>query len=64
MQHFCGFPVALVLADDRGEYEVRNAFKMEEHPGLGAVAVNIDRVFDAINAREQERPPRQTRPVY
>lgn len=55
-----GAPAVLVLRDDRGEYEVANGFTY----GSGGHRVNMDRVIEAINARQAEIRKEASRRVY
>jgi hypothetical protein len=53
-----GYSAHLVLKDERGEFEVAD-FLLESPDAK----LNIDRVFDAIDRREEEGKGQQ-RPVY
>lgn len=53
-----GYEYALVLNDSRGEFEVRDPFKLNPD---GEVTLDICRVHDAIDNRKCGRTPR---PVY
>lgn len=59
-QYIYGIQAALVLCDDRGEYEVRDAIKFSERN----TAIDVDRVIDAITARATECTGLIERPVY
>ena len=54
-----GYQAALVLRDERGEFEVANAFGMAS----GSSVLNFVRIQDACLARRKESGPRG-RPVY
>lgn len=55
--HLFGYRAALVLEDDRGEFEVANALTMPRSDGT--VALDIERVLDALDARETMRVTRR-----
>lgn len=60
MNYLFGYPVSLVLRDERGEFEVRDAFTatLLDDPKL-----DLERVLDAINSRTAGMPLPK-RPIY
>lgn len=56
-----GYPAALVLQDDRGEFEIANALHLDH---MNNARLNIPRILEALDARELEQSPRAQRKVY
>ena len=54
-QYIFGYKMALVLVDERGEFEVDKAFKFDGERGVGLL--DVSRVLDAIDKREMRGRP-------
>ncbi len=59
-----GYPATLVLRDDRGEFEIRDAFQSNKPDEFPLMAINWERVQEAVDARAKEGIVARTRPVY
>lgn len=62
-----GYPATLVLEDSLGEFTVRDGLVYRDaSSSLPYIGINMERVADAVTAREKATAPRpiQKRPVY
>lgn len=63
-QRIYGYPAALVLTDERGEFEVRDAIKFATFTSV-PMAIDHLRVQDAVHMRIiEKRDQANRRPVY
>ena len=59
-----GYPATLVLTDTRGEFEIRDAFEGNKPDGFPVMAINWERIQEAVDKRAAEGIVTRTRPVY